>query len=233
MNKVRAYFLFFIGLFWFVICLGAAFYIAPANSGPEAWTMWFFWIPLTVIPCLVAWYGGYRSLQKPKVILWAQKDAPVEQPRPAPVVDSYETTVGEKGMGLIKVYVILFRRSISQQEYGDRVRKVLGYEANATIVGVPSTDETFAQRAITEVCGNIGSMAPVPEVVIEKDDLTHFRNEPIPGGGMNEYAINFLKRKVAEGKDPDYFNIQGYQVYVTTSADRITGDGALIIRICR
>ena len=28
-----------------------------------------------------------------------------------------------------------------------------------------------------------------------------------------------------------YFNIRGYVVYVNTSADRITGDGALIIRI--
>jgi len=74
-------------------------------------------------------------------------------------------------------------------------------------------------------------MTPSPEVVIEKGDPTDFRNEPIPGGGMNQYAIDFLKRKVAEAKDPDYFNIRGYVVYVNTSADRITGDGALIIRI--
>jgi len=134
-------------------------------------------------------------------------------------------------MNLIKVYVILFRRPISQQEYAERARRVLGYGANATIVGVPPSDETFAKNAVAEVCGNIGSMTPIPGVVIEKDDPAHFRNEPMPGGGMNQYAIDFLKRKVAEAKDPDYFNIRGYVVYVNTSADRITGDGALIIRI--
>jgi hypothetical protein len=68
-------------------------------------------------------------------------------------------------------------------------------------------------------------------VVIEKDDSTHFHNEPIPGGDMNQYAFDFFGRKVAEGNDPHYFNIRGYEVYVNTSADRITGDGALIIRI--
>lgn len=136
-------------------------------------------------------------------------------------------------MNLIRVYVILFRSSISHQEYAESAKRVLGYEANTTVVGVPPSDEAFAKNVINEVCGNIRTMIPIPEAIIEKDDPTHFFNEPISGGGMNKYAVDFLKRKIAEGKDPDYFNIQGYGVYVNTSADRITGDGALVIRICK
>jgi hypothetical protein len=99
------------------------------------------------------------------------------------------------------------------------------------VVGIPPSDDTFAKSAIREACGDISSMIPVPEVKIEKDDPEHFRNEPIAGGGMNQYAIDFLKRKISEGRDPDYFHIAGYVVNVNTSADRITGDGALIIHI--
>jgi len=112
----------------------------------------------------------------------------------------------------------------------------LGYGAGAHVVGIPPTDETFAKNAIREVCGDIWSMSPVPEVKVEKGDPVDFsaRHDPaLPGGGLNDYAIDFLKRKIAEGKDPDYFNIAGYNVYVTTSVDRITGDGSLIIHIYR
>jgi len=134
-------------------------------------------------------------------------------------------------MNLIKVYVVLFRRPISPEEYAERARLAFGYGPGATVVGIPPSDETFAKNAIREVCGDIWSMTPIPEVKTEKGDPQNFRNEPIPGGGMKEYAINFLKRKISEGEDPDYFNLAGYNVNVNTSADRITGDGALIIHI--
>ena len=137
-------------------------------------------------------------------------------------------------MKLLKIYAVLFRRPISPQEYAERARQALGYGAGAQVVGIPPTDETFAKNAIREVCGDIWSMSPVPEVKVEKGNPADFsaRHDPdLPGGGLNDYAIDFLKRKVAEGKDPDYFNIAGYSVYVTTSVDRITGDGALVISI--
>lgn len=136
-------------------------------------------------------------------------------------------------MDLIKVYMVLFRRPISPQEYAERARLAFGYKPGAKVVGIPPSDETFAKNAIREVCGDIWSVDPAPEVKTEKDDPQHFRNVPgIPGGGMNQYAIDFLKRKIARGEDPDYFHVAGYNVYVNTSADRITGDGALVIRIC-
>jgi len=139
-------------------------------------------------------------------------------------------------MKLLKIYVILFRKPISPQEYAERARKALGYAADAHVVGIPPTDETLAKNAIKEVRGDIWSMSPVPEVKIEKGNPIDFsaHHDPIlPGGGMNDYAVNFLRRKVSEGKDPDYFNIAGYKVNVTTSLDRITGDSALVIDINR
>jgi hypothetical protein len=139
-------------------------------------------------------------------------------------------------MKLLKIYVILFRRPISSKEYAERARQALGYGAGAQVVGTPPTDETFAKNAIREVCGDIWSMSPIPEVKVEKGKPADFsaRYDPnLSGGGLNDYAIDFLKHKVAEGKDPDYFNIAGYSVYVTASVDRITGDGALVIHINR
>jgi len=134
-------------------------------------------------------------------------------------------------MKLVKVYAILFRKAMSPKEYAERARHTLGYGTSAMVVGIPPSDETFAKNAINEVCGDVWSMSPLPEVKIEKGDPQDFRSEPVPGGGMNQYAVIFLKRKISEGQDPDYFHIPGYNVYVTTTADRITGDGALIIRI--
>jgi HEAT repeat protein len=137
-------------------------------------------------------------------------------------------------MKLLKIYTILFRRPISPQEYAERARGALGYGAGARVVGAPPSDETFAKNAIREVCGDIWSMSSVPEVKVEKGDPADFsarHNPTLPGGGLNDYAIDFLKHKVAKGKDPDYFNIAGYNVYVNTSVDRITGDGALVIHI--
>jgi hypothetical protein len=137
-------------------------------------------------------------------------------------------------MKLRKIYVILFRKPISPQEYAERAKKTLGYRDDAQVVGTPPTDETFAKNAIREVCGDIWSMKPVPEVKIEKGKPADFSaryNPSLSGGGLNDYAINFLKHKVAERKDPDYFNIAGYNVYVANSVDNITGDGALVISI--
>jgi hypothetical protein len=136
----------------------------------------------------------------------------------------------------LKIYVILFRRPISPEEYAERARQAFLIGAGARVVGTPPTDETFARNAVREVCGDVWSMSPVPEVQAEKGDPVVFsaRHDPaLPGGGLNDYAIDFLRRKIAEGKDPDYFHIAGYNVYVTTSVDRITGDGSLIIHIYR
>lgn len=136
-----------------------------------------------------------------------------------------------EGVSLIKVYAVLFRRDISAQEYAERARLVFGYSPGARVVGTPPSDETFAGNAIREVCGDIWSMSPVPEVKVERDDPMHFVNEPKPGGGMNEYATSFLRRKISEGEDPDYFHLSEYVIHVDTSLDLITRDGALIIRI--
>lgn len=134
-----------------------------------------------------------------------------------------------EGMNLIKVYVVLFHTPISSQEYSESMRQALGYGPGARIVGILPSDETLAKNSIRRACGDIWSMHPVPEVNIEKGDPQHFRNVPgIPGGGMNQYAIDFLKHKIAEGEDPDYFH-GGYNVYVTTST--ITGGGTLTISI--
>jgi hypothetical protein len=140
-------------------------------------------------------------------------------------------------MKLQKIYVLLFRQPISPQEYTERVRQ-RWYADNpgAFIVATPPTDETLVKNAIREVCGDIWSMSPVPDVKIEKGKPADFSaryDANLSGGGLNDYAIDFLKHKVAEGKDPDYFNIAGYNVYVATSVDRITGDGALVIHINR
>jgi len=138
----------------------------------------------------------------------------------------------------VKIYVILFRTPISPEEYAERARRVFGYAPGAIVVGTAPSDETFANNAIRQACGDIWSMSPVPEVRIEKHDLEHFRahfqqEREIPGGGMSPYAIEFLKRKIAEGEDPDYFNLVGYNVYVNASMDRVTGDGSLVIPIYR
>ena len=136
----------------------------------------------------------------------------------------------------LKIYSNSVPQPISLQEYAERVRMVYGYSPTALILGIPPTDETLAKSAIREVCGDIWSMSPIPEVKVEKGDPVDFSacyDPTSPGGGLNDYAIDFLKHKIAEGKDPDYFNIVGYSVYVTTSVDRITGDGALIILIYR
>jgi hypothetical protein len=167
------------------------------------------------------------------------RHTPISQPTASPTVSppqeaKAESMKKEVGSGLIRIYVILFRRSISAQEYAERARSTLSINPSAVVVGTPPSDENFAKNAIREVCGDIWSTPPVPEVKIEKDDPQYFRSIPgVAGGGMNDYAIGFLKRKIAQGEDPDYFNIYGYTVYVTTTTDRITGDGALVIRINR
>jgi hypothetical protein len=160
---------------------------------------------------------------------------PIVSPKVSPPQEAKaESIVKEVGSGLTKIYVILFRRSISAQEYAERARSTLSINPSAVVVGTPPSDENFAKNAIREVCGDIWSTSPVPEVKIEKDDPQYFRSIPdVAGGGMNDYAISFLKRKIAQGEDSDYFNIYGYTVYVTTTMDRITGDGALVIRINR
>jgi hypothetical protein len=137
-------------------------------------------------------------------------------------------------MTLRKIYVILFRKSTTPQKYAEKAKKTLGYNKGARVVGIPPSDENFAKNAIREVCGDISSIRPTPEVKIEKGKPADFRANYDPnasGGGFNQYAINFLKHKIASGKDPDYFNIPGYNVFVTASVDRITGDGALVISI--
>jgi hypothetical protein len=117
-----------------------------------------------------------------------------------------------EGMNLIKIYVVIFRRSASRS--------------------MPTNDETLAKNSIRRVCGDVWSMHPAPEIKIEQGDPQHFRNDPsLPAGGMNQYAIDFLKRKIAEGEDPDYFHVTGYKVYVDATTFHLTGDGTLNIRI--
>ena len=48
---------------------------------------------------------------------------------------------------------------------------------------------------------------------------------------MNAYAIAFLKARIREGSDPDYFSIPGYTVNINQAVDRFAGDAALTIMI--
>jgi hypothetical protein len=117
-----------------------------------------------------------------------------------------------ESVNLIKVYVILFRRSASGS--------------------MQTSDEALARNSINRVCRDVWSIQPAPEIKIERGDPQHFRNDPnLPGGGMNQYAIDFLKRKISEGEDPDYFHVTGYKVYVDATTFHLTGDGTLNIRI--
>jgi hypothetical protein len=234
--KGLAFFLFFLSFIWFVGGISVVYYIIAAGDGTIAVIM----VTVLMGISLAAAYGGYRSLRKSKIAPAVTRPACVRQPTASPQVSPpqearAERMVKEVGSGLIRIYVILFRRSLSPEEYAERTRSSLGvWRSDAVVVGTPPSDENFAKNAIREVCGDIWSTPPVPEVKIEKDDPQYFRSIPgVAGGGMNDYAISFLKRKITQGEDPDYFNIYGYTVYVTTTTDRITGDGALVIRINR
>ncbi len=132
---------------------------------------------------------------------------------------------------LVRVYAILFRTTRSAKEYGELAREAFAIAPTATVAATAPTDDTFAQRAVEEVCGDLRSLSPSPEIKIEHDDPTHFPGEAMAGGSMEQYAIEFLKPKAAAKQDPDYFNIPGYRVEATTTRDKITGDRALVIRI--
>jgi len=233
--KILSLFLFFVSFSWFGVGIFAIYYIFSAGGGIIGAATGVIIIGLS----LAVAYGGHRSLRKSKIAPVVTRPThtrqPINLPKASPPQETrVQSMVKEVGSGLIRIYVILFRRSLSSQEYAEHARSALSINPGAIIVGTPPSDENFAKNAIREVCGDIWSTPPVPEVKIEKDDPQFFRSIPgVAGGGMNEYAIGFLKRKIAQGEDPDYFNIPGYTVYVTTTTDQITGDGALVIRINR
>ncbi len=107
MNKWKAlgYFLFAVGLWWFIGCIFAAYYIAMVAEDASIWIIWIVGI---VVPSLAAWYGGYRSLKKSKVTT-APPPVSVGQPTVPPKVSSLQE-VGRQKMvkaeGLTEVILI-------------------------------------------------------------------------------------------------------------------------------
>jgi len=148
-----------------------------------------------------------------------------------PAAEPFIRAMRAEGTNLVRVYVILNRREISPQEYAERARQVFGYSPGALVVGTPPSDETFAKNAIRAVCGDIWSSSPIPEVRIDKDRTAIGPRLQGLYGDRTQYAINFLKQRISEGYDPDYFQVAGYDLQVNFSVDRITGDEALVIRI--
>lgn len=132
-------------------------------------------------------------------------------------------------MSLVKVYVVLFRSEFNRLMYGERARTAFGMSPGATVLGITPSDETFAGRAIEAVCGDISSLSPAPEVKMERDDGSNVLFNP--STQMESYAVDFLKKKISAGEDPDYFRRPGYNVQATMSTDRLSGDYAIVIRI--
>lgn len=130
---------------------------------------------------------------------------------------------------LVKVYVVLFRSELDRLIYAESARTTFGYSPGATIVGVTPSDEVFARQAIKAVCGDISSMSPAPEVKIERDDGSNVLFNP--SSQMESYAVDFLRKKISRGEDPDYFLYAMYNVQATMSTDRLSGDYAIVINI--
>ena len=130
---------------------------------------------------------------------------------------------------LVKVYVVLFRSGFNRLMYAERARTAFGISPGATILGITPSDETFAKRAIEAVCGDISSLSPAPEVKMERDDGSNVLFNPRTQ--MESYAVDFLKKKISGGEDPDYFREPGYNVQATMSTDRLSGDYAIAINI--
>jgi hypothetical protein len=132
-------------------------------------------------------------------------------------------------MSLVKVHVVLFRSELNRLMYADRARTALGMSPGATVLGISPSDETFAKRAIEAVCGDISSLSPAPEVKMERDDGSNILFDPRTQ--MESYSVDFLRKKISTGEDPDYFHEPGYNVQTTLSTDRLSGDYAIVISI--
>ncbi len=130
---------------------------------------------------------------------------------------------------LVKIYVVSFRSDFNRLMYPERARTALGISPGARVVGITPSDETFSRRAIESVCGDISLLSPAPEVKVESDDGSNAQFNP--SVQMESYAVDFLRRKISKGEDPDYFRVPGYNVQATLSTDRLSGDYAIVIKI--
>ena len=153
---------------------------------------------------------------------------------PAPVSDAIQQSLMMRelirgAMSLVKVYVVLFRSEINRLMYPERARIAFDYSPGARVLGMTPSDETFAERAIEAVLGDISSLSPAPEVKTERDDSSNTLFDPRTQ--MESYAADFLRKKISAGEDPDYFRKPGYNVQTTLSTDRLSGDHAIVISI--
>lgn len=130
---------------------------------------------------------------------------------------------------LVKVYVKLFRSELNRLLYPERARIAFNMSPTARVLGISPSDDTFAERAIEAVLGDISSLSPAPEVKMERDEGSNMLFDPRTQ--MESYAAEFLRKKISDNEDPDYFKKPGYNVQSTLSTDRLSGDYAIVISI--
>ena len=153
---------------------------------------------------------------------------------PAPISEAIQQSLMMRELirgatSLVKVYVILFRSELNRLLYPERARIAFDMSPTARVLGISPSDDTFAERAIEAVLGDISSLSPAPEVKMERDEGSN----PLfdPRTQMESYAAEFLRKKISDNEDPDYFNKPGYNVQSTLSTDRLSGDYAMVIGI--
>ena len=172
MNKWKAiaYFLFAVGLYWFIGCLFATYYLLIAASGPEAWMIWIVWIPVLTVPPVALWYLGYRSLRRSRIApLPVVK--PVVQPQAPLATGLHRETGGESSVSGILDLIV-----------NDDSGVVLGY---------PMPDETLRKCGWHRFQSGYNYSDASERLVRNLGKLVQFGPEAIP---LIEAKIQFVAR---------------------------------------